>query len=46
MGQQLQTGEFCCLFATGPSNRKHELHCSGNKTQRQIQELLKEGVHR
>ena len=27
---QLQTGEFYCLFSTGPSNHKHELHCSGN----------------
>ena len=32
LGQQLQTGEFCCLFPTGPSNHKHELHCSGEKT--------------
>ena len=32
LGQQLQTGEFCCLFPTAPSNRKHELHCSGEKT--------------
>ena len=32
LGQQLQTGDFCCLCPTGPSNRKHELHCSGEKT--------------
>ena len=32
LGQQLQTGEFCCVFPTGPSNRKHKLHRSGNKT--------------
>ena len=31
LGQQLQTGKFCCLFPTGPSNHKHELHCSGEK---------------
>ena len=31
LGQQLQTGEFCCLCPTGLSNRKHDLHCSGEK---------------
>ena len=32
LGQQLQTGEFCCLFPTDSSHRKHDLHCSRTKT--------------
>ena len=36
LGQQLQTGEFCCLCPTGPSNRKHELHCSGENSLQEV----------
>ena len=36
LGQQLQTDEFCCLFPTDPSHHKHDLHCSRNKTLKEV----------